>query len=279
MDFDGDRRLDLVTAGEWMGIRFFRSDGTRLRDVTAATGLPPLRGWWYSLASGDFNNDGRLDLIAGNLGLNYSYRTSSDSRFGVYASDFTGNQTTDIVLTQGIAGTEYPVNGRIPLADEIYSLGLRFLTFGSFAKASIRELFSPAQLQKAVHYQVDTFASLYLQNNGGSTFSSAALPTLAQISPINAISVQDVDGDGHLDAIVAGNLYDAEPNTPKADAGNGLWLRGDGKGRFIPVPSGKSGLLAPLNVRGLAVVNTDNGKALIVANNGDSLQTFMIRKR
>ncbi|MDQ3675122.1 MAG: VCBS repeat-containing protein, partial [Gemmatimonadota bacterium] len=256
IDFDGDGRLDLVTAGEWMPIQFFRGDGSRLRNVTAATGLPPLRGWWYSLATGDFNQDGRPDLIAGNLGLNYSYRTSKDSKFGVYASDFTGNQTTDIVLTQEIGGIEYPLSGRVPLAEEIYSLGLRFLTYGSFAQASVRELFTPAQLQKGVHHQTDTFASVYLENKGGGTFSSSTLPNLAQIAPIKAIAVQDVDGDGHLDAIVAGNLYDAEPNTPKADAGNGLWLRGDGKGRFIPVSPSQSGLLAPLNVAGLAVINT-----------------------
>ena len=87
-----------------------------------------------------------------------------------------------------------------------------------------------------------------------------------------------MDGDGNLDLIVAGNLYDAEPNTPRADAGNGLWLRGDGKGHFTPVPPTQSGFLAPLNVSGLTLINTPSGKAVIVANSGDSLQTFTIRK-
>ena len=89
-----------------------------------------------------------------------------------------------------------------------------------------------------------------------------------------------MDGDGHLDLIVAGNLYDAEPNTPRADAGNGLWLRGDigGRGRFTPVPPMESGFLAPLNVSGLALINTPTGKAVLVANTGDSLQVFAIRK-
>jgi len=87
-----------------------------------------------------------------------------------------------------------------------------------------------------------------------------------------------VDGDGHLDLIVAGNLYDAEPNTPRADAGNGLWLRGDGRGHFAPVPPILSGLLAPRNASGLALINTPTGKALLVANTGDSLQVFAIRK-
>ena len=279
IDFDGDKRLDLVTVGEWMPIQFYRNDGKRLRNVTESTRLPPLRGWWYSLATGDFDKDGRPDLVAGNLGLNYTYATSKESKFGVYASDFTGNQTTDIVLTQEIGGTEYPFAGLASLGRGIYSLGLRFPTYGSFAQASVRQLFSPAQLQQAVHYQADTFASIYLHNNGGGTFKSVALPNLAQIAPIRAIIVQDVDGDGHLDLIEAGNLFDAEANTPRADAGNGLWLRGDGRGHFTPVAPSESGFLASLNVAGMALINTPTGKAVLVANTGDSLQAFTIRKR
>jgi hypothetical protein len=88
-----------------------------------------------------------------------------------------------------------------------------------------------------------------------------------------------VDQDGHLDLVVAGNLYDAEPNTPRSDAGNGLWLRGDGHGHFTPVLPSESGFLAPLNVTGLALIGTSTGKAVLVANNADSLQAFAIRKR
>ncbi len=274
IDFDGDKHLDLITAGEWMPINFYRNNGKRFSNVTRSTQLPPLRGWWYSLAVGDFDSDGRPDVIAGNLGLNYSYTTSTNSRFGVYANSYTGNQTTDIVLTQRIDGTEYPVAGFAPLGREIYSLAVAFPTYGSFARASIPQLFRPTQLQQSLHYEVDTFVSVYLHNDGGGRFSSSALPDLSQIAPIKAIIVHDADGDGHLDLIVAGNLYDSEPNTPRADAGNGLWLRGDGKGHFIPVYPSTSGLLAPLNVSGLALINTPTGKTLLVANTGDSLQAF-----
>lgn len=279
IDFDGDGRLDLVTVGEWMSIQFYRNDGKRLRNVTGSTHLPPMRGWWYSLAVGDFDHDGRPDLVAGNLGLNYTYTTSKAAPFGIYAADFTGNRRTDVVVTEVIDGTEYPLGGAVPLAREIYPLGIKFPTYGSFAKASIQQLFSPAELQRALHYQTDTFASVFLHNAGAGAFTATPLPNLAQIAPIRGIVVQDVDGDGNLDLIVAGNLYDAEPNTPRADAGNGLWLRGDGKGHFMTVPPVESGLLTPLNVAGLMLVNTAKGKELIVANSGDSLQAFMIRKR
>jgi hypothetical protein len=279
IDFDGDSRLDLVTAGEWMPLQFFGNDGKGLRNVTSATRLPPLRGWWWSLAAGDFDRDGRPDLVAGNLGLNHTYTTSKGSRFGVYASDFTGNRSADIVLTQEIAGTEYPFAGLVPLGRELYSLGLRYQSYGSFAQATVRQVFSPAQLQQAVHYQTDSFASVHLRNTGGGTFSLSALPNLAQIAPIRAIVIDDVDNDGHLDVIVAGNQYDAEPNTPRSDAGNGLWLRGDGQGRFTPVPLAESGFLAPLNVAALALISTPAGKSVLVANTSDSLQVFAIKQR
>jgi len=279
IDFDGDGRLDLVTAGEWMPLQFFHNDGGKLRNVTASMGLPPTRGWWYSLATGDFNHDGHPDLVAGNVGLNFSYTTSPQSRFGVYAADFTGGRTTDIVLTQEIGGTEYPLFGRAKLGPTIYPIALRFPSYASFATASVTQLFGAPQLQGALHYQTDTFASLYLQNNGDGTFTAVPLPNLAQISPIRGIIPYDVDGDGNLDLIVAGNLYDTEPNTTPADAGNGLWLKGDGRGHFTPVPPVASGFLAPGDVTGLALIKTPAGKAVLVANHGDSLQAFTIRNR
>ena len=279
IDFDGDGRLDLVTTGEWMSIQFYRNDGQRLRNVTGSMRLPPQRGWWFSLATGDFDHDGRPDLVAGNLGLNYTYTTSHESKFGVYAADFTGSRNSDIVLTQEKDGTEYPFAGMDPLGRELYQLALKFPTYGSFAEASVSRLFGPAQLKQALHYQTDTFASVYLHNDGRGAFTASPLPNLAQIAPIKAIVVHDVDGDGHLDLIVAGNLYDAEPNTPRADAGNGLWLRGDGRGRFTPVSPRESGFLAPLNVAGLALIRTPAGMAVLVANTGDSLQMYTIKKR
>ena len=281
IDLDGDGRIDLVTAGEWMPLQFFRNEGTRFRNVTASMGpgVAATRGWWFSLATGDFNHDGHPDLVVGNVGLNFAYTTSPQHRFGVYAADFTGNRSTDIVLTQEIGGIEYPFFGRAKLGPSIYPLALRVRSYATFSVASMNELFGAAPLQRALHYQTDTFASLYLQNNGDGTFTSVALPQPAQISPIRGIIADDVDGDGNLDLIVAGNLDDTEPNTPPADAGNGLWLKGDGRGHFAPVPPVASGFLVPRDVTGLALIRTPAGKAVLVANHGDSLQAFTLVQR
>ena len=276
-DYDGDGRLDLVTVGEWMGIEFYHNDGRRL--VPTTVGLPPSRGWWWSLAAGDFNGDGRPDLIAGNLGLNFMFQTSPASRFGVYAGHFAETQASEIVLTQEIGGKEYPFFGSARLGPTIYSAALRFPTYAGFAAATVEQLFGTAALKRAVHYQTDTFESVYLQNDGDGTFAWMPLPSLAQIAPIRGILARDMDGDGNLDALVAGNLTETEANIPPADAGNGLWLRGDGRGHFTPVSPFESGFLAPGSVAGLAHVKTPAGSAVLVANTGDSLQAFTIRRR
>jgi hypothetical protein len=282
IDFDGDGRLDLVTAGEWMPLRFLRntasSAGTlpQLHDVTASLHLPPMRGWWNRLAVGDFDHDGRPDIAAGNFGLN-GYSTSKDSTFGVYAGDFTGSRTVDVVLTQRVNGVDRPLAGMAPLGRELYTLALRFPTYSTFASATMDQLFG-ARLQGAVHYEVDTFASVLLRADGKGSFVVSPLPSLAQIAPIRGMAVHDVDGDGNLDLVVAGNLYDMEPNTPRADAGNGLWLRGDGKGGFTAVSPRESGFMAPHDVTGLALVKMKNGVGVLVANAGEALQMYVMRR-
>jgi hypothetical protein len=279
VDFDGDGRLDLVTVGEWMPIQFLKNEGNRFTDVTQATGLPSDRGWWFSVATGDFDRDGRPDIVAGNLGLNYTYRTSKDTTFEVYASNFTGNQTTDIILADRINGASYPLAGMAPLGRDVYTTAIKFPTFGTFASATVEQLFGSQQLNQALHYDVDTFASVFLHNNGGGKFTMTKLPNAAQISPVKGIVARDVDGDGNLDLVIVGNLYQAEPNTPRADAGNGLWLRGDGRGHFFPVSPAESGFLAPGEGSGLVPLRTPSGDVLVVPNVADSLQTFRLHRR
>src|SRR6185436_17294699 len=139
-------------------LEFFKNDGTHLRDVTASVGPGPTRGRWYSLAAGDFNHDGRPDLVAGNLGLNHTFTTSPDSTFGVYAESFTGNQKTDIIFTKRIAGRDYPIAGASAIGQAIYTVAVQFPTFRAFSTASIDQLFSRGQLDRALHYETDTFA-------------------------------------------------------------------------------------------------------------------------
>lgn len=276
IDFTGNGRSDLVVAGIWTPVIFFENDGQRLNDVTNSMNLPPMTGWWYSLAKGDFNNNGHMDLIAGNLGLNHTFSTSLENPFGVYANDFFGNRRTDIIFTKQIENNEFPFFGLAKLGRSIQEIGTIYPSFEAFSEVEIQQMFTSSQLENALYYQADTFASVYLQNNGDGTFTSVDLPSLAQISPVKGIVVHDVERNGNLDLIIAGNLYHTDPEIPRMDASNGLWLRGDGNGSFNPVSPFKSGFLAPSDAKNLGLIQMQGSRGIVVANNSDSLQVFRI---
>jgi hypothetical protein len=88
-DFNNDGWMDIIIAGEWMPLTFFQNqNGTSFRNITSTTGTADQVGWWNSLSAGDFDNDGDIDYIAGNLGLNSYYRASDKYPVSVYAADF-----------------------------------------------------------------------------------------------------------------------------------------------------------------------------------------------
>jgi hypothetical protein len=274
-DINADGAPDLIVAGEWMPIRVFLNRDGVFEEQTEAIDAPS-RGWWYSLQAADLDGDGDQDLVAGNLGLNHTYTASPESPFGVVAADLTGNRTTDIILTKTVDETEYPLYGLAKLGRDIYTVGIRYGSFAEFAEASVEQVAGREAMEQALHYHTDTFASVWLENDGQGAFTMHRLPNLAQIAPVMDIVVEDADGDGHPDLIIAGNLYQSEPTAPRADAGKGLWLRGDGKGGFTPVSPTQSGLLAPGDVKELRLVQTVKSSLLLVGTENEKLQQFTI---
>lgn len=279
VDFDEDGRLDLVTTGVWLPVQFYRNDGTMLRNVTHTVVDNPQRGWWYSLQKGDFNKNGSTDFAAGNLGLNDTFRTSEEKKFGVSANDFNKNFSTDIIFTVEENGVQYPYFGRAKFDPSLGALTEKYDTFESFSKATLDEIVPPEDLDRSIQYQADTFASMLFQNKGDGTFTASELPEQAQLSPINEMISVDVDQDGNMDLILAGNIFEIHPDVARSDAGNGLWMKGNGKGEFEPVSSFISGFFAPGNVKDIKMINTPGGKAVLVANNNGSLQVFRIESK
>ena len=276
VDLDGDTWEDLIVAGEWMSVRFFKNNsGKNFTEVTDQVFKTNYRGWWYDIEKGDFDNDGDVDLILGNLGLNYKYQASKEKPFRVYLNDFDKNSTYDIVLSYKSEDTEYPVRGRQCSSQQMPSIKEKFKNYNSFASASLEEIYSDKILEESLKYEVTSFESIYLENNDG-VFSAKKLPYYAQLSNINSIVVRDVDGDGNLDALVGGNLYNSEVETPRNDASYGTWLKGDGKGGFKALLPRESGLVMRGDVRNMKIIKVKEETHLLVAKNNQALQQIKI---
>ncbi|MEO1050438.1 MAG: VCBS repeat-containing protein [Bacteroidota bacterium] len=271
-DFNQDEDLDLVIVGEWMPVTFMENEDGQFRNVTPKLDLQNTAGWYFQIAAADFDQDGDEDYVLGNLGLNYKYKASPEQPFEVYSHDLDDNGTLDIVLSYYEHGKVFPVRGRSCSSQQVPDLANKFPTFESFGEADLLEVYG-SELDKALHYQAKNFASVYLENKGDKGFDIKPLPNEAQFSSINNILAEDYNLDGHLDILISGNLYGAEIETPRNDAGMGLYLKGDGSGKFDPVPLTESGFFAPHDAKDAKMIRLGrNDKAILVANNNYYLQ-------
>lgn len=277
MDFDGSGTTDLVVAGEWMPIGFYAQQSGSFENRTESMGFAEETGWWNRLHAADFDNDGDLDIVAGNLGLNYKYKAQPGEPFQVWCHDFDQNDHLDIVLGYYNEGTCFPVRGRQCSSEQIPDIKKKFPSYQAFATANLEQIYGN-ELEEALHYKANNFASCYLENTGDGNFRVSKLPNMAQFSLITGIVSLDYNNDGNLDMLLAGNLYVSEVETGRADAGTGVVLLGDGKGGFEALPSMQSGFFANRDVKDLVPIQGANGRLrVLVANNDSKLQLFEFR--
>jgi len=275
-DFDNDSWLDIMIVGEWMPIRVFKNMKTEFREVSSEMGLNnDTTGWWWSIKEGDFDNDGDVDFIVGNNGLNYKYKATENETFDIYVNDFDNNNKKDIVLSYYSEGEQVPVRGRSCSSQQIPSIKQKFKDYNSFSEANLVDVYTKEALESSLHYQVKSFASVYLENKDGQ-FIIHQLPIEAQFSSINQVLVDDYDNDGNLDALIAGNLYVSEVETPRNDASFGYFLKGNGEGVFEAISPTESGVFIKGDTKDLAEINVKGQKYIIVAKNDDYLQFIKI---
>ncbi|MEO9872307.1 VCBS repeat-containing protein [Ekhidna sp.] len=276
-DFDGNGTLDLIIVGEWTPLLFYSNEEGRFSDVTNTTGLTHTNGWWSSISQDDFDGDGDMDYVVGNLGLNYKYQATPEEPFEVYADDFDENNRKDIVLSYYNFGKLFPVRGKSCSAQQMPSLKEKFKDYNSFSVADVSEIYGQEALANAeIHHISETFASTYIENMGGGKFKMTQLPNEAQFSSINKSIVVDIDKDGFKDIIAGGNLYSAEIETPRNDSGIGTYLRGDGKGNFSAVRNNQCGLFMEGDVKDFSLVIIDGKQFIVVAKNDDRPQFIKI---
>jgi hypothetical protein len=284
VDFDNDKQVDLIIAGEWMPIRFFKNNHSVLQEVTAATGLTQMNGMWRSLIAADIDNDGDPDLIAGNLGLNCDYNVSAAEPMQLFATDLDGNGSIDPVFFYYIKeknGKKYSVPGigRSQFSDQVPAIKKQFLLYKDYAHASFNEIFKGKTKDNLLQLHCEETRSCYFENIGNGKFIKYPLPIEAQFAPVNAIICDDLDSDGFKDLLLAGNEYQEEVITGRYDASYGCFLRGSSKKVFTPVSPVKSGFILKGDVKDMSMIRLSNGEKLILAAvNNDSLRVFRIAR-
>ncbi|MEP4884172.1 VCBS repeat-containing protein [Maribacter dokdonensis] len=276
-DYDNDQDLDLMIVGEWMPITIFENNNGNLAKVENEN-FTSSYGWWFSIEQGDFDNDGDLDYIAGNLGLNYKYKTSSDKPFDVYYNDFDANGNADIVLGYYNKEKHYPLRGFSCSSEQIPALKKKIVKYDAFASMELKDVYGEEKLKNSLHYSADTFASVYIENLGNGQFKITDLPNVAQLSNLNDMLVRDFNGDGTLDVLAIGNLYVSEIETPRNDAGTGLLLLGDGNGSFSAKRGSEIGFFADRDAKKLVTLSNVQNDYFLVGNNNDVLQIFELQK-
>jgi hypothetical protein len=270
-DIDNDADVDLIISGEWMPVRVIENRKGRFFDITAGTSLNNLVGWWYSIALADFDNDGDLDMIAGNLGENYKYKATSEAPFEVFANDFDKNGSLDIVLGHHEEGKVYPLRGRQCSSEQMPFIKKKFPTYNEFARADLIKVYGSENLIASLHYQANIFSTVYIENLGDFNFKVKKLPQKVQFSSVNSIVIDDFNGDGNLDAVLGGNLYGSEVETPRNDASYGVALLGNGDGSFRALFPYESGLFVKgdvTQVRKLTPTVSGNKYLLFAINDG-----------
>ena len=274
IDLNEDEKLDLVIVGEWMQIKIVRNTGNKFIDITRESGLENQTGWWFSIASADFDQDGDLDFIVGNLGLNYKYKATLKEPFEVFANDFDNNGTLDIVLGYHENGAIYPLRGRECTTRQMPFINKKFPNYNAYGVADMSAVFGSDVLEKAIHYKASTFATSYIENLGDFKFNVHKIDGIAQLSSVNSILIDDFNGDGNLDALLSGNLYQSEVETTRNDASYGVFLEGDGHGNFLSCFPYESGLYVKGDVKNARILkhNAKGKRRIVFGKNDDELQ-------
>jgi hypothetical protein len=280
-DLNNDHLPDLVIAGEWMPVRFFQNDHGYLTEMN--TGIGKMSGMWRSLAAVDLDQDGDLDLVAGNLGMNCDYQVSDSTPMELYAADLDGNGSIDPIPFYYIKdhlGEKrlYPGINRRQFADQVPAIKKQFLHHAQYAQATFNDIFKGKD--SLHHYPCTETRSCWFENAGNGQFRRHYLPPEAQFAPVNAILCDDFDGDGITDLLLAGNEYQTEVMTGRYDASYGCFLKGVGHKQFKAIPPAQSGFIIRGDVKDMALITTARGqKMVLVAINNDYLKVMGVNPR
>ncbi|RDY59462.1 VCBS repeat-containing protein [Flagellimonas nanhaiensis] len=262
-DLDGDQKEDLITVTEWGTPKIYKNSGRRISKIDSS--LDSLHGWWNTVEAKDLDKDGDLDLILGNQGENLHYRPEEGHPMKLWINDFDNNGTIEQIVTLHKNGKDYPIHQKKELTGQLVSLKKQNLKASDYARRSIQELFPTEIMEQSIVKQSSISSSVIAINEGGGKFTIKRLPARAQFSCICGIACADVNKDGNLDLIMAGNNFEFKPQFSRLDGNYGNVLLGDGAFNFEWTNYDESGFFIREEVKHLGLIKDKNGKQFIVA--------------
>ncbi|MDP3474051.1 MAG: VCBS repeat-containing protein [Algoriphagus sp.] len=267
LDWDGDGENDLVVVGEWMAPTFFRNTGGKLEKVEMPN-LENLKGWYRTVEIGDFDGNGLPDIALGNHGLNSRFKASATSPISLFLNDFDQNGSIEHLFTQRVGEVQIPYTLKHELERQVPGIKKKYIRYTDYNNKSLTEIFPKEIVDKSIIQEVNNLESGILLNKGNGNFEWKPFPRIAQRSWIFAIQVLDVNGDGKLDLILAGNLAQVKPEIGKFDGSFGEVLLGNGDGTFNFSPNRENGLKLEVDVRAFSLL--DGNRILVVKNSASA---------
>jgi hypothetical protein len=275
-DYDNDGWNDLMLAGEFMPVTFVGNE--KGKSFNAPFAIDHSRGWWNSITGADFDNDGDIDYVVGNLGLNSRHKASVKEPLCIYAKDYDKNGLIDPIMCYYVNGKNYVYAARDEMIRQMNAMRGRFPFYADYAKVTFEESFLPEEIRDAYIVKSECFESSYFENLGKGKFTRKPLPSEVQFAPVFGMLTGHYNDDGNIDILMAGNSYATEASTGRYDAMTGLLLSGDGKGNFTPVKSSVTGFKADGDVKGLAEIYSSDGTYLILTgNNSGKMEAYKFR--
>jgi hypothetical protein len=273
-DFDNDDDYDLIIVGEWMGIKLFENDNSNFTEISKDVGLKNTSGWWNRIASSDIDNDGDIDFIVGNHGLNSRFKASVEAPISCYVNDFDNNGSIEQIVCNYNEGKSYPLVLRHDLIKQLPHLKKKYVYYTNYKGQAIEDIFTSEELKNSIVHEVTMLESILLINNGDASFKIKPLPTESQFAPIYAISASDFDKDGVIDLVLGGNLYNVKPEIGSYDASYGQFLKGTGNGDFTVYSMAESGLFLDGEIRDFKIFSHKQNDLLLVSKNNSTVDFY-----
>ena len=268
-DVNFDSKPDLVVVGEWMPIKILYQQQNGFTASTNET-LKKATGLWNRIVKGDFNNDGKIDFVAGNYGLNSQLKAP----LSLYYDDFDKNGSIDPILCTEEGGKEYPFWSKDDIQSQLAELKSKYVSYASYANQTVAKVLTDERIASAKKASANLLTSSVIFNQGNDLFEISPLPMLAQVAPAFGLLAKDINADGNLDLVIGGNLYGTRVKLGRYDASKGEVLIGDGTGSFKPTSYEKSGLQLSGEVRDIKPITINDKPYILFAKNNASVEVF-----